>query len=276
MMKHYIYKTTNLITKKFYIGKHSSQNIEIDTYLGSGILLERAIKKYGKHNFKKQILYTYQTEEQALQKQRQIVNQQFVKQEDTYNMTLGGHGSWQHVKGLIPVKDEFGNNLLVKGNDPRILSGQLKSIFKSTMWITNGKCNKRIKNDSLIPIGWWKGRKMSLDYLKGQNNPTRNKIWINNGKQERRIEKDRKIPSGWKRGLKPGHVQVGQNHSFYGSKMWITNGKQNKFIEKDISIPQGWKRGRAVNSQWITNGKQNKLIKLDDSIPFGWKRGRIL
>jgi len=53
MMKHYIYKTTNLITKKFYIGKHSSQNIEIDTYLGSGILLERAIKKYGKHNFKK-------------------------------------------------------------------------------------------------------------------------------------------------------------------------------------------------------------------------------
>jgi len=52
-MKHYIYKTTNLITKKFYIGKHSSQNIEIDTYLGSGILLERAIKKYGKHNFKK-------------------------------------------------------------------------------------------------------------------------------------------------------------------------------------------------------------------------------
>ena len=50
-MKHYIYKTTNLITKKYYIGKHSSKNIETDTYLGSGKLLNRAIKKYGRHNF---------------------------------------------------------------------------------------------------------------------------------------------------------------------------------------------------------------------------------
>ena len=274
-MKHYIYKTTNLINGKTYIGKHSSQNIETDNYLGSGKILKKAIKKYGRENFIRQILYQFDSQNQALQKQIQIVDQQFVKQEDTYNITCGGYGSWYHTKELIPVKDEFSNNLLVKGNDPRILSGQLKSIFKSTVWITNGECNKRIKNDSLIPIGWWKGRKMSLDYLKGQNNPTRNKIWINNGKQERRIEKDRKIPSGWERGRKPGHFQVGQNHSFYG-KMWITNGKQNKFIVKDISIPFGWKRGRVVNSQWITNGKQNKLIKLDDSIPFGWKRGRIL
>jgi hypothetical protein len=46
-----------------------------------------------------------------------------VKQKDTYNITLGGYGGWSHVKGLIPVKDRFGNNLLVKGNDPRFLSG---------------------------------------------------------------------------------------------------------------------------------------------------------
>lgn len=274
-MKHYIYKTTNLITKKYYIGKHSSQNIENDHYLGSGSLLKRAIKKYGKHNFKKQILYVYQTEKQAYQKQRQIVNQQFVKQKDTYNITLGGYGSWQHVKELIPVKDKFGNNLLVKRDNPRYLSGQLKSVVKDTVWINNGECNKRIENNSLIPIGWQKGLKMSLDHLKGQNNPILNTIWINNGIQERRIEKDSKIPSGWKRGLKPGHVQFGQNHSFYG-KMWITNGKQNKFIVKDASIPQGWKRGRVVNTQWITDGKQNKLINVYVPIPQGWKRGRIL
>ena len=165
-MKHYIYKTTNLITKKYYIGKHSSQNIENDNYLGSGLLLNRAIKKHGRENFIRQILYQFDSQNQALQKQRQIVNQQFVKREDTYNMTLGGHGSWQHVKELIPVKNEFGNNLLVKGNDPRILSGQLKSIFKSTVWITNGECNKRIKNDDLIPFGWQKGVKMSRNHIK--------------------------------------------------------------------------------------------------------------
>jgi hypothetical protein len=52
-MKHYIYKTTNLITKEYYIGKHSSQNIENDNYLGSGLLLTRSIKKHGRENFKR-------------------------------------------------------------------------------------------------------------------------------------------------------------------------------------------------------------------------------
>jgi hypothetical protein len=48
-----IYKTTNLINGKIYIGKDSKNNSK---YLGSGLLLKRAILKYGKENFKKEIL----------------------------------------------------------------------------------------------------------------------------------------------------------------------------------------------------------------------------
>jgi group I intron endonuclease len=45
----YIYKTTNLINNKVYIGKSEK---EFDgTYYGSGIILQKAIKKYGKSNF---------------------------------------------------------------------------------------------------------------------------------------------------------------------------------------------------------------------------------
>jgi hypothetical protein len=47
-MKHYIYKITNLINNKIYIGKHSSKNMNKDNYIGSGYLLLKAIKKYGK------------------------------------------------------------------------------------------------------------------------------------------------------------------------------------------------------------------------------------
>ncbi len=48
-----IYKTTNLINGKFYVGKDASNN---PNYYGSGLLLAKAIKKYGKENFKKEIL----------------------------------------------------------------------------------------------------------------------------------------------------------------------------------------------------------------------------
>jgi len=48
-----IYKTTNLINNKFYIGQDSHEN---PLYLGSGTLLKRAIKKYGVANFKKEII----------------------------------------------------------------------------------------------------------------------------------------------------------------------------------------------------------------------------
>ncbi|HLD91337.1 MAG TPA: NUMOD3 domain-containing DNA-binding protein [Patescibacteria group bacterium] len=48
-----IYKTTNLINNKIYVGKDSHSN---PTYLGSGKILKEAIVKYGKENFKKETL----------------------------------------------------------------------------------------------------------------------------------------------------------------------------------------------------------------------------
>ena len=49
----YIYKITNLINGKIYIGQHDGNK---KNYFGGGTMLKRAIKKYGKKNFKKEII----------------------------------------------------------------------------------------------------------------------------------------------------------------------------------------------------------------------------
>lgn len=91
-MKHYIYKTTNLINGKIYIGYHYSEDIENDPYLGSGEVLLRAIRYHGKNNFKREILFEFDNQDDAYKKERELVTEDFVKDRDTYNMALGGRG----------------------------------------------------------------------------------------------------------------------------------------------------------------------------------------
>ena len=62
--KYYIYKTTNLINGKYYVGFHKTSD-PFDNYLGSGVRLIDAIKKYGVENFKKEILFEFDTQEEA-------------------------------------------------------------------------------------------------------------------------------------------------------------------------------------------------------------------
>ena len=52
----YIYRTNNLINGKMYIGKKVSTKFLAEKYLGSGKLLKKAVNKYGKENFKVELL----------------------------------------------------------------------------------------------------------------------------------------------------------------------------------------------------------------------------
>lgn len=93
-MYYTIYKTTNLVNGKYYIGKHQTENIN-DTYYGSGKAIKTAIKVYGKHNFKKEILFIFENEVEMNNKEKEIISDDIVKSTLTYNLGIGGEGGPQ-------------------------------------------------------------------------------------------------------------------------------------------------------------------------------------
>ena len=83
-----IYKTTNLINGKIYIGKDKYNN---DNYLGSGKILKQAIAKYGRHNFVKEVIEECEDEKTWLEREVYWINY-FNSIKEGYNIALGGNG----------------------------------------------------------------------------------------------------------------------------------------------------------------------------------------
>lgn len=97
-MFYIIYETTNIVTGKRYIGKHITNTLN-DGYLGSGLYLGHAIKKYGRDKFIRKILYQFDNEIDMNLKEIEIVTLDVVSDEMYYNIALGGQG------GIIVLKE---------------------------------------------------------------------------------------------------------------------------------------------------------------------------
>lgn len=103
-MKYIVYKTINKINNKIYIGVHKTEDPEIfDGYLGNGVYVQRpssysnpkthfqfAIKKYGVENFIRTVVKVFDVENDAYKLESELVNEEFIKREDTYNLVPGG------------------------------------------------------------------------------------------------------------------------------------------------------------------------------------------
>ena len=86
-----IYKITNLINDKIYIGQHTTSN-KNDNYMGSGKLIKLAIKKYGIENFTKEILFELNSEKELDLKEKELITTEFCLLDNTYNICEGGFG----------------------------------------------------------------------------------------------------------------------------------------------------------------------------------------
>lgn len=96
MIYYTLYKITNLVNDKFYYGVHHIKSLKKedihDSYMGSGTAIKHALKKYGRGNFKKEVLciggfdYIYDLE-------KKIVNSMLVEDQNCYNIMVGGIGA---------------------------------------------------------------------------------------------------------------------------------------------------------------------------------------
>ena len=97
---HYIYKITNKLNGKFYIGMHSTDNLD-DGYFGSGQLLWKSIRKHGKESHEMEILEHYFSREDLATREKELVNFDLLENDLCLNLAIGGDGGWSHL-----IKDE--------------------------------------------------------------------------------------------------------------------------------------------------------------------------
>lgn len=95
----FVYMTTNLIDGKIYIGQQSHS---AKYYLGSGRLLRLAIRKWGKHSFKKEILqFCFTHDELNIYEKYWIKVFNSTNRNIGYNLREGGdaNGGYIDVRG---------------------------------------------------------------------------------------------------------------------------------------------------------------------------------
>jgi hypothetical protein len=112
-----IYQITNLINDKIYIGKDEKDQPQ---YFGSGLIIKQAIKKYGKQNFKKEILDYCESPVELCNKEKFWIRKQESLYPKGYNISLGGNGG--NILGNHPNKKEIVEKIRLKNK------GQKRSI----------------------------------------------------------------------------------------------------------------------------------------------------
>lgn len=223
-MYYLIYKITNNINGKIYIGKHKT-NDKNDGYMGSGLYLNHAQEKYGLDNFTKEILFECSSEEEMNDKERELVNEDFVKRSDTYNLAIGGCGGWYYVNNEL-THNNIGNHrrlgflgLYDKGIDcnriwrANLSDEELNSLYK--------KISDGVRKYYEVHEGTFKDKQ--------HTNETKQKISVALSK-----------------------ISKGEDNSQYGTK-WIHNNslRENKKIDKDCLLEEGWEDGRVLDWSFL-------------------------
>jgi len=198
---HYIYKTTCLVNERYYIGMHSTSNLE-DGYIGSGKRLRKSINKYGKENHVKEILEFLPNRSSLKLREKELVNEDLLKDSMCMNLMIGGEG------GLAKNNDNWKAALLKlhelkkdpEWNKKMFLQrskGQHKSYDNGRIQMPPNWKNKKHKEETKKKIG-----EANSVSQRGSGNSQYGTCWITNEKENKKIHRGDLIPDGWKLGRK--------------------------------------------------------------------------
>lgn len=172
----YIYLTTNLLTGKKYIGQHRTTE-ENDNYLGSGKILKEAIAKYGKSNFKKEIL-EYCADDELNEKECYYIQKyNALESDEFYNLTEGG----QTGVGFKEYTEELKTNTKLKKEHLRKQTEGIQNYVKEHLEERQqlGKENIKYAHE------WCQNNKNIISQcMKEKYNTSALKEWIENNPQQ--------------------------------------------------------------------------------------------
>lgn len=237
-----IYKTTNLLNGKIYIGKDIKND---KNYFGSGVALKESIKKYGKNNFKKEIICFCDNLKELNEKEKYYIKLYNSRDRKIgYNITEGGDGnnmSWNgpklsdiHKKNIsdgLKKSDKFkkmweGDDHKKKLKDSRNKSEKVKKIIESQEW--KNKISESVKN--------------SEKFKKAIKNPDRSKKISKSLKESEIFKKSRSSNefkekcSAWQKGKKRSPEFL---EKFNESRAKTFEAKNKEKKEKLLKILQG-------------------------------------
>jgi hypothetical protein len=207
---HYIYKITNTKNGKYYIGMHSTDNID-DGYFGSGKRLRNSIRKHGKDSHDKEILEYLDDGISLIEREVELVNEDLLKDPMCMNLLLGGTGGI--TEGVNEWSNEMQRELSKRGNarlkflrendkewvkklsEKRSIIGKIRSENGGNINFINSFKNKNHTQKTKDEIG----AKSSISQT-GEKNSQFGTIWVNNCLTEKKINSSTAIEEGWKRG----------------------------------------------------------------------------
>lgn len=247
-MTHYlIYKITNKVNGKIYIGQHMTDELD-DGYMGSGTAIRRAIKKHGIENFTKEILYFCTDFDTMNIMEEMIVSETFVARKDTYNLALGGMG------GKHPQTEETREKISksIKGH-PGYTKGEHHS-------------EETRKKISEANKGKNKGKHHTEDARKNMSDAHKGARNHNYGKP-RSEETRRKISESLK----------GHRHSEETKKKISQNANHHSPPNKGLPVSEEQKKKisetlKNYHRKWWTNGVDSVLSEI---CPEGYVHGRV-